>query len=97
MKNFSLEMPEVNTCEVSQCAYNLDNTCNARAITIGDGEHAQCDTFFNSSPHTKGRHSAGVGACKVVGCSYNTDYECQANDISIGMVNNEAMCLTYSA
>ena len=97
MKNFSLEMPQVNACEMNKCVYNLDNTCNARAITVGDGKHPQCDTYYGASPHTKGRHTAGVGACKVTGCSYNSDYECQADDIKIGIVRNEATCLTYSS
>ena len=48
MKKFSIEMPQVNQCEVTKCAYNVKNMCHARAITVGDGINAMCDTFFNS-------------------------------------------------
>ena len=96
MKKFSIEMPQVNECEVTSCVYNVKNACHARAITIGDGVKANCDTFFNSSPHSKGKQTAGVGACKVSGCSFNIDYECQADGISIGMEQNNAKCMTFS-
>jgi hypothetical protein len=95
--NFTIEMPEVKDCSVTQCVYNVKSKCHARAITVGDGVVANCDTFFNGSPHTKGKITAGVGACKVSGCTYNNDYECQASNVSIGIENNEAKCLTYSA
>ena len=61
----SIFVPEV-------CAYNVDETCHARAITVGDGLHAACDTFFVSDLHTRGTsNNAGVGACKVTDCRYN--------------------------
>lgn len=96
MRTFSIEMPQVNECRVSSCAYNLEKTCHARAITVGDGVNAMCDTFFDSDSHNNRRDIAGVGACKVSGCSYNDDFECQANDIIIGMSSDGARCLTFS-
>jgi hypothetical protein len=37
---------KVERCEVSRCAYNLDNQCHAIAITVGgDAAHPRCDTF----------------------------------------------------
>ena len=96
MKTFSLDMPQISDCEVTQCVYNLKNTCHARAITIGDGVNALCDTFFNSSPHNKRKDIAGVGACKVSRCSFNTDYECLADSISVGIIDNHAKCATFS-
>ena len=97
MKKFSIEMPQVNQCEVTKCAYNVKNMCHARAITVGDGINAMCDTFFNSGSHSKGKNTAGVGACKVAVCAYNTDYECQAEGINVGMEGSNAKCMTFAS
>ena len=63
----TFDIPNVQVCEVKSCAYNNGGqTCHARAITIGDGIHAACDTFFVSDRHTRNTSDmAGVGACKV--------------------------------
>ena len=95
--NFTIEMPEVKECAVTKCVYNLKEQCHARAITVGDGMIPNCDTFYNASPHTKEKRTAGVGACKVAGCTYNADYECQADGIIIGIEDNQAKCLSYTA
>jgi len=96
MKKFSIEMPQVNQCEVSNCVYNVKNMCHARAITVGDGVKAMCDTFFNATAHSKGKYVAGVGACKVAACTFNSDYECQAEGITIGTEGSNAKCLTFA-
>ncbi|HEY5604729.1 MAG TPA: DUF1540 domain-containing protein [Gammaproteobacteria bacterium] len=96
MKKFSIEMPQVSNCEVTNCVYNVKNACHARAITVGDGVNAMCDTFFKASSHSKGKQLAGVGACKVSACSFNNDYECQADGISIRMKQDNAVCVTFS-
>jgi hypothetical protein len=96
MMKVSIEMPKVAECDVSDCAYNIQNACHARAITVGDGANAMCDTFFKSSSHTKGNFSAGVGACKVSACSFNSDFECQADDIAVSVEGGQAMCMTCS-
>lgn len=96
MKKFSIEMPQVKECEVTQCAYNVKNMCHARAITIGDGVNAMCDTFFVSTAHSKGNFLAGVGACKLSNCSFNADFECQADGVLIGMEGKNANCLTFT-
>jgi hypothetical protein len=95
MKKFSIEMPQVNECEVAECVYNVKNMCHARAITVGDGTKAMCDTFFSAAAHSKGKYTAGVGACKVSSCSFNSDYECQADGVSVGIEGNNAKCLTF--
>lgn len=44
----TIDIPLVNECAISDCAYNMDDMCHAKAITIGDGMHPGCDTsFFN--------------------------------------------------
>lgn len=93
----TLDMPLVSQCAVNECAYNIDDQCCARAITVGDGMHPGCDTYFDSSPHTHSNgNKAGVGACKVSGCKYNDDYECGASSINVGYGSDEVECLTFS-
>jgi hypothetical protein len=96
MKQISIEMPLVAQCSVSECAYNTDSCCHARAITVGDGVHPGCDTFLGSASHSKAKQrTAGVGACKVSACQYNEDYECITEQITIGHASNSVCCLTY--
>jgi hypothetical protein len=97
MKQISVEMPLVEQCSVTECAYNTDSCCHARAITVGDGIHPGCDTYLASPSHSKAKQrTAGVGACKVSVCRYNDDYECMAEGIAVGHATAEVTCLTYS-
>ena len=92
----TIDMPVVSGCAVSECAYNVDEQCHARAITIGDGVHPGCDTFLSASKHTHDdQRVAGVGACKVSGCSYNEDFECIADQITVGRSAGDINCLTF--
>lgn len=87
------EMPCVQTCAVSECTYNHDGKCHARAVTIGDGNNPGCDTFFSCGKHCHSEALAGVGACKVNGCMHNVDFECQAENISVGIgTHGKAVC-----
>ncbi len=95
MKTITLEMPEVAQCEATECAYNRDRMCRARAITIGDGNNPMCDTACNTGTHTRGEFIAGVGACKVAGCRHNGDLECQADAIQVALSGSEPMCATF--
>lgn len=95
MLNITLNMPAVADCEVSNCVYNMNSACHARAITVGDSFGAMCDTFLDSNPHTKATYEAGVGACKMADCRHNTDYECQADSISVVSINQMARCGTF--
>ncbi|MEN3276702.1 MAG: hypothetical protein V7631_2492 [Massilia sp.] len=98
MIKIAIEMPAVAACSVSECAYNADNGCHARAITVGDGVHPGCDTFLVATPHSRARERhAGVGACKVSGCRHNDDYECMADRITVGHASQAVSCLTYQA
>lgn len=90
-------MPPVSACEATTCAYNVEKSCHARAITVGDEAHAMCDTFLPAREH---RHDtsaqAGVGACKVTACRYNDDFECQAEAIKVGMHAGHPDCQTFA-
>ena len=92
------EMPVVSKCDIKECGYNVNNSCHAKAITIGDGSNPGCDTFFEtSSPNRETKRIAGVGACKVSDCHYNQDYECTAESVSVGIANGKINCLTFAS
>ncbi|WP_444891892.1 DUF1540 domain-containing protein [Microbulbifer sp. TRSA001] len=90
------DMPEVSQCAASQCAYNANDACHARAITIGDGADPDCDTFFTNSRHSSSSRTAGVGACKMEDCKFNDDFECSAESIQIGLRGNSQHCQSYT-
>jgi len=90
-----VEMPPVAECGANDCAYNVDGGCNARAITIGDGLHPGCDTFFVAPRHSRSLRMAGVGACKVTGCRHNDDLECQATAIRVDRNVDGVACTTF--
>jgi hypothetical protein len=93
----NIELPVVTQCTIDKCAYNIDNKCHAKAITIGDGASPGCDTLFSGSEHIKAKSiQAGVGACKVDSCVFNNDLECTADGISVGLMNKNVQCLTYT-
>jgi hypothetical protein len=93
----TLEMSDVRGCEVQSCAYNVEQQCHARAITVGDGIHPACDTFFAANVHARDTsHTAGVGACKVVGCRHNSDLACAADHIDVAFHGSHADCMTFA-
>ena len=95
--NIRVEMPNVSGCQASECAYNRNQECYARAITVGDGIEPGCDTFFKTGDHVhRSTGTAGVGACKVSGCRHNDDLECQASGIEVGFRGDKVDCLTFS-
>lgn len=98
MKQISIDMPFVAQCSIGECAYNTNNCCHARAITVGDSVHPGCDTFLGATSHSKAKQrTAGVGACKVSACQHNDDYECMAEQITVGHAGNSICCLTYTS
>ncbi|MBB5155995.1 DUF1540 domain-containing protein [Saccharopolyspora phatthalungensis] len=91
-----MEMPLVNKCTATDCAFNRNETCHALAITIGDPLHAQCDTFCSASVAGGDPDAVGhVGACKMTDCRYNVNLECQAPGITVGYEEDIVDCLTY--
>ncbi|MGE0080797.1 MAG: DUF1540 domain-containing protein [Thiohalomonadaceae bacterium] len=96
MTEICLEMPLVAKCVVSDCVYNINQGCHARAITVGDATHPECDTYMGAANHTSRKQlQAGVGACKVTGCNYNEDFECMASSINVGYRGSSVHCLTF--
>lgn len=92
----TIDMPHVLTCEVTECAYNDGQACHARAITVGDGVHPGCDTFFVDDVHVRDvTVVAGVGACKVSACRHNRDYQCRTEAIRVGVHEQHGDCMTF--
>lgn len=98
MKQLTIDMPVVAACSATDCSYNQESRCHARAITIGDGIHPGCDTYFmdNGHVHEKSR-DAGIGACKVTQCHYNEDLECMTDMINVGRSGPDVSCMTFAA
>ena len=92
----TIEMPTIDTCGATGCAYNTGHKCHARAITIGGAVHPACDTYVAASDHVADRpEPAGVGACKVSVCRYNRDLECEARSIAVATHSKHADCTTF--
>ncbi|MCE5200159.1 MAG: DUF1540 domain-containing protein [Armatimonadota bacterium] len=88
-------VPEVKKCTVTQCFFNRDSECFARGILVGSDEPV-CETFAESSQHTRHIGQAEVGACHVTKCEYNQSMSCHAcGDIEVKFQNNQAWCDTY--
>lgn len=95
----AVHLSEVARCTVPECVYNRGGRCYARAITVGNGELPQCDTFFSANNHVaRQSRIAGVGACKVYACRHNEGYECTAEHIYVGYAGEGHYigCLTYA-
>src|SRR5689334_4450220 len=91
------EMPAIGSCAATQCAYNVNKNCHARAITVGHAQSPGCDTFLGVRQHSKETSRiAGVGACKVTSCKFNEDFECSAESVVVGYKGNHINCLTFS-
>lgn len=98
MESITIEMPVVSECSATECAYNRNRACQARAITVGNGVHAGCDTYCDSTQRAKrSLASAGIGACKMADCKFNDGLECMAPSIQMGRVQKQVNCMTYSA
>ncbi len=97
MNKFTIEMPMVSNCMVNECRYNLNSNCHARAITIGDATHPNCDTYIAGGTHTNHEQLiAGIGACKTATCKHNDDLECVADSVQVAKVGNECTCMTFA-
>ena len=97
MNKITLEMPMVTKCMASECSYNVNSNCHARAITIGDSVRPGCDTFLKGPRHiAHAQRIAGIGACKIANCKFNDDLECVADNIQVGMIQSAANCTTFA-
>lgn len=95
-----MDMPDVQSCDVLECAYNKQRECHAMAITIGDSGTPRCDTFWAKGPSADAGdpyQKGHVGACHTSQCEYNDRLECNAPSIRVGYQNESPNCLTFEA
>ena len=89
---------KVNTCTVSDCAYNKGQSCHAMGITIDNPTKATCATFTPATNGVGGMETviASIGACKATSCVNNKGMMCSADSVKIGMSEGKVSCLSYS-
>ncbi|MBI1912176.1 MAG: DUF1540 domain-containing protein [Deltaproteobacteria bacterium] len=92
----AINMPKILSCTVTECAYNIKNECHTMAITVGDGGHAACDTYYRAPNKGGADIIGGVGACKAHECKYNKLYECFAPGITVAHHSEHADCKTFT-
>lgn len=92
-----IQASKVLDCSVTECSYNMNKTCHALAITVGDSTCAMCDTYFKSPEKGGAMEMTGsVGACKENDCKFNKSLECAAPGIHVASHMGHADCATYS-
>ena len=89
-----MKMSPVQTCKMSNCAYNRKNECTTMAINIG--AHSECNTYIHGSarggfPDARG----GIGACLAAECRHNNNLECAAPGITVDNHYRHADCCTF--
>ena len=94
----AMKMSKILGCSVKECSYNKNGECHTIAITVGDGSHAACDTFYRSQHKGGAPDMHGcVGACRAEDCSFNSLLECTAPGIDVGPHAGHADCRTFSS
>ncbi|WP_406291967.1 hypothetical protein [Embleya sp. NBC_00896] len=78
-----IEVPVVNDCAIEDCAYNRHPACHAPAITMGDVQHAHCDTFFTSRPKAPTRPPPAGSAPARCPTAGTTRFAAEAVDIRL--------------
>jgi hypothetical protein len=92
-----MRMPNVQRCDVGECAYNGADRCHANAITVG-GPAPCCGTFMDSPKKGGAEDPVGnVGACKIEDCAYNEMLQCMAPGIVVSRQSCLADCLTFKS
>ncbi len=89
-----MSLPTISNCKVEECAFNRDEACHAKAITVG-GPEPCCDAYFNSKEHGGKAMNTSVGACKVSDCRHNDNLDCSASNIEISRDKCKADCMTF--
>ncbi|MBI2328952.1 MAG: DUF1540 domain-containing protein [Chloroflexi bacterium] len=89
-----MDMTRILKCNMSTCAYNMNNICHTPGINVGS--HAECNTYTHGSskggfPEAKG----GIGACLASECKFNEQLECRISSINVASHDRHADCETF--
>lgn len=87
-------MPIISSCEVSDCFFNVGQSCHAPAINVGS-DHPACDAYVKGSGHIGRKETGRVGACHIQECRFNDEMTCGASDIVVLGHSGHADCGTY--
>ncbi len=92
----TLLMPKVETCDATDCAYNVEGVCHTMAINVA-GPTPTCNTY------TPGESKAGiefivagVGSCSMKDCVYNEHLECTQENVHIAGKGDQTLCNSYT-
>lgn len=92
----TLELTEIGSCNVSSCAFNANNGCQAKAVTIGETSSAACGTFYVGTASVAASGSTGVATCKAVSCKHNRNLTCGAEAIVVANAATGPVCQTFA-
>ncbi len=91
-----MDMTQILACNMSACAYNMNDICHTPGINVGP--HAECNTYTHGSSKGGFRDIKGaIGACLASNCTFNTLLECCAPDINVAGHDRHADCETFQA
>ena len=91
-----MDMTQILKCNMSTCAYNVNDICHTPGINVGP--HAECNTYTHGS--SKGgflESNGGIGACVASECKFNEQLECKASSINVSSHDMHADCETFQA
>lgn len=87
-------MTQVGACSMSNCCYNMGNSCHTLGIMVGS--HAECNSFIHGSRECGFNEAqGGVGTCMTSDCKFNERLMCTAPDIAVTSHNEHADCKTF--
>ncbi len=89
-----MEMTQIQACNMSACAYNMNDVCHTPGINVGP--HAECSTYTHGSSRGGFREiNGGIGACLASNCKFNNQLECNASNIDVTIHDRHADCETF--
>ncbi len=89
-----MDMTEILACNMSTCAYNMNDTCHTLGINVGP--HAECNTYTHESSRGGFQEvNGGIGACLASNCKFNNQLECRASNINVASHDRHVDCETF--
>ena len=91
-----MDMTQILACNMSTCAYNMNDLCHTPGINVGP--HAECGTYTHGSSEGGFQEvKGGIGACLTSNCKFNDRLECGASNINVASHDRHADCETFQA
>ncbi len=91
-----MDITPIMACNMSICAYNMNNVCHTPGINVG--AHAECNTYTHGSSKAGFQEiTGGIGACLASECQFNEQLECRASSINVTSHDRHADCEKFQA